>query len=150
MGHDYGVSTGLWEEVLWDQNSWGLRCSNSREHEGEAAWSHLQLGRLDILPSLLGAKNRKGSRGAKHPPKPGAPPFPVVSEVPAALQKKQDKGARSTSAASCQDRKETHASDRQTDRPQATARISGSLFLDNHTLLDSSSWGQKACQCRHD
>lgn len=145
MGHDYGVSTGLWEEVLW-----GLRCGNGREHEGEAAWNQLQLCRLDILPSLLGAKNRKGSQGAKRPPKPGAPPFPVVSEVPAALQKKQDKGARSTSAASCQDRKGTHTSDRQTDCPQATARISGSLFLHNHALLDISNWGQKACQCRHD
>lgn len=41
MGHDSRVSTELWEDVLWAQNSWGLRWGNGRGHEGETAWSHL-------------------------------------------------------------------------------------------------------------
>lgn len=41
MGHDSSVSTELWEEVLWDQNSWGLRRGNGRGCEGEAARSDL-------------------------------------------------------------------------------------------------------------
>lgn len=37
VGHDSHVSTASWEDVLWDQDSWGLRRGDGRGPEGEAA-----------------------------------------------------------------------------------------------------------------
>lgn len=92
VGHDSHVSSELWEDVLWDQNSWGLRWGDGKGYKGEAAWSdrspHLfNLCKLHLLPSLLCTRNRRGTLGAKLPPHRGSF-FSGISEIPAALQKK--------------------------------------------------------------
>lgn len=91
MGHDSHVSTELWEDVLWAQNSWGLRWGNGRGHEGEAAWSHLPtcstFAGCFSSPLSWALRIEGAPWDAKLPPHPGSS-FSGTSGAPAASQNK--------------------------------------------------------------